>query len=75
MHIDYTISLGTILHLLGLLIGLFTLYSKLDNRMVSAEVAFQDAARRLEKVEHSLETYSRELFELIGSTKRIIEKG
>ena len=54
MHFDWTISLGTLVHLVFLLAALGGLWAKLKSRIDSFEVEFKTVDKRLDHVETDL---------------------
>ena len=71
-HFDYTINLGTILHLVSLLFGGVIMYAKLVARQEKIETHFLDIVRRLGVVEDAVTNNSATLERWIGRTEHLV---
>ena len=71
-HFDYTVNLGTILHLVSLLLGGVIMYAKLVARQEKIETHFVDIVRRLDIVEKALTNNSIALEGWIGRTEHLL---
>ena len=73
-HFDYTISLGTMIHLVSLLVGGVLLYAKIIARQDKIETLFTDAVRRFTIVEQRLMEHSGSLQRLIGQCDVVLSR-